>query len=148
MNKINTILAVLFGLASCLGSLSALADDAKVIGIEEIVVTGTKREVSSQDVPIAVTAISGEAVQQQFRNDILAITEMSPGVSMGPQAGFRAIAGGIRGTGQNSILVTQDSSVVMLVDEFATSRVQAQFVELFDLERIEIYRGRGGAARH
>jgi iron complex outermembrane receptor protein len=144
MNKINTILAVLFGLASCLGSLSAFADDAKVIGIEEIVVTGTKREVSSQDVPIAVTAISGEAVQQQFRNDILAITEMSPGVSMGPQAGFRAIAGGIRGTGQNSILVTQDSSVVMLVDEFATSRVQAQFVELFDLERIEIYRGPQG----
>ena len=77
MNKIKLILAVLFGLTPYLGSLSAFADDAKVIGIEEIVVTGTKREVSSQDVPIAVTAISGEAVQQQFRNDILAITKQA-----------------------------------------------------------------------
>ena len=49
---------------------------------------------------------------------------------MGPQAGFRAIAADKR-HGPESILVTQDSSVVIQVA--ATSRVQAQFVELFDL---------------
>ena len=123
---------------------SAVAQSGDRAGIEEIIVTGTKREVSAQDVPIAVTAISEEMLRNQQRNDILAIGEMSPGVALGQVAGFRAIAGGIRGTGQNSILVTQDSSVVLLVDEFALSNVQSQFVELFDIERVEVYRGPQG----
>jgi iron complex outermembrane receptor protein len=113
-------------------------------GIEEIIVTGTKREQVSQDVPISITAISEAMIDSSFRTDVLALGEMTPGVALGQVAGFRAIAGGVRGTGQNSILVTQDSSVVLLVDEFALSNVQAQFVELFDVERVEIYRGPQG----
>jgi iron complex outermembrane receptor protein len=113
-------------------------------GIEEIIVTGTKRSQVSQDVPIAITAISEAMIDSSFRTDVLQLGEMTPGVALGQVAGFRAIAGGVRGTGQNSILVTQDSSVVLLVDEFALSNVQAQFVELFDVERVEIYRGPQG----
>jgi len=112
--------------------------------IEEIIVTGTKRDADAQDVPIALTAISEAQLKNQFRTDILALTEMAPSVVLGQMAGFRAISGGIRGTGQNSILVTQDASVVLLVDEFGMSNVQAQFVELFDVDRIEIYRGPQG----
>lgn len=128
------------------GTASGQAETRQVraSGIDEIVVTGTMRDQSAQDVPIAVTAISGEQLQQTFRNDILAVAEITPGVSMGQQSGFRAIAGGIRGTGQNSILVTQDSSVVVLVDDFALSNVQAQFVEMFDVEQVEVYRGPQG----
>ncbi len=114
------------------------------LAIDEIVVTGTMRDQAAQDVPIAVTALSEEQLQRTFRNDILAVAELSPGVSMGQLPGFRAIGGGIRGTGQNSILVTQDSSVVVLVDDFGLSNVQAQFVELFDVEQVEIYRGPQG----
>ncbi len=123
-------------------SYAAEDDDSAVI--EEIIVTGTKREQAAQDVPIALTAISDEQLKRQFRTDILALGEMSPGVALGQVAGFRAVAGGIRGTGQNSILVTQDSSVVLLVDEMGLNNVQAQFVELFDIDRIEIYRGPQG----
>ena len=112
--------------------------------IEEVLVTGTKREATVQDVPIAVTAITGEQLQKTFRTDILALNDMAPGVSLAQVAGFRAVAGGIRGTGQNSILVTQDSSVVVLIDDFALSNVQSQFVEMFDIERVEIYRGPQG----
>lgn len=123
---------------------TALAEQDDSGVIEEIIVTGTKREQAAQDVPIALTAISEEQLKKQFRSDILALGELSPGVALGQVAGFRAIAGGIRGTGQNSILVTQDSSVVLLVDEFGLSNVQAQFVELFDVDRIEVYRGPQG----
>ncbi|MFK7914690.1 MAG: TonB-dependent receptor [Pseudomonadales bacterium] len=133
--------------SSALGLLSAASYGAEqdTSGvIDEIIVTGTKREQSSQDVPIALTAISDEALKKQFRTDILAVGELSPGVALGQVAGFRAIAGGIRGTGQNSILVTQDSSVVLLVDEFGLNNVQAQFVELFDVDRVEVYRGPQG----
>jgi len=112
--------------------------------IEEIIVTGTKREAAVQDVPISISAISEDMLNQQFRNDILAVGELTPGVTLGVAPGFRAVAGGIRGTGQNSILVTQDSSVVLLLDEFPLTNVQAQFVELFDVERVEVYRGPQG----
>ncbi len=136
-----------FSLSFCLSLLLPAfvqaAEDRSMV-VEEILVTGTKREQAAQDVPIAVTAISEEQIKRQFRTDILALGEMTPGVALGQVAGFRAIAGGVRGTGQNSILVTQDSSVVVLVDEFALSNVQAQFVEMFDVDRVEIYRGPQG----
>ena len=123
---------------------AAAPAEEKREGIEEIIVTGAKRAQAVQDVPIAITAISEDMINNQFRTDVLQLGEMTPGVALGQVAGFRAIAGGVRGTGQNSILVTQDSSVVLLVDEFALSNVQAQFVELFDVERVEIYRGPQG----
>ena len=137
--------AVVAALASMGAPVVAAEQATRATGtIEEIIVTGTKREQSSQDVPISISAISGDQLNKQFRNDILAVGEMTPGVTLGVTPGFRAVAGGIRGTGQNSILVTQDSSVVLLVDDYALTDVQAQFVEMFDVDRIEVYRGPQG----
>ena len=138
--KILKVLLAL-GLATTMPSLTLAAENST---IEEIIVTGTKRDQSAQDVPIALTAISDEELRNSYRTDIMALTEMAPGVVIGQMAGFRAVTGGIRGTGQNSILVTQDASVVLLVDEMGMSNVQAQFVEMFDVEQIEIYRGPQG----
>jgi len=120
------------------------APAAQKSGLETVTVSGTKREEASQDIPIAITAISENALAQTFRNDILAVSDMSAGVALGQMAGFRAVSGGIRGTGQNSILVTQDASVAILVDEIGLNHVQSQFVELFDVERVEVFRGPQG----
>jgi len=141
-----------FGLAAAIAAVlaaPAVAQQARGaaparVELEEVIVTGTKRAESVQDVPIAITAISDAVMAGTFRNDILAVSDLAPGVTLGQMAGFRAIAGGIRGTGQNSILVTQDASVAILVDEFGLNHVQSQFVETFDVERVEIYRGPQG----
>ncbi len=117
---------------------------ASVGSLESVTVSGTKRDELAQDVPIALSAISSTQLAQTFRTDILAVSDLSPGVQLGQVPGFRAVAGGIRGTGQNGILTTQDSSVVLLLDEFALTSVQSQFVELFDTDRVEIYRGPQG----
>ena len=144
-------LAVAVGLALSAPSFAqdpapaaAPAPAAQQSGLETVTVSGTKREEASQDIPIAITAISENALAQTFRNDILAVSDMSAGVALGQMAGFRAVSGGIRGTGQNSILVTQDASVAILVDEIGLNHVQSQFVELFDVERVEVYRGPQG----
>ena len=112
--------------------------------LEEMVVTGTKRDVSQQEAPLAVTAITGESLEAKFSTDLRTIGTMAPNVVLTNQTGFNAIAGGIRGTGSISILTTQDASVGISIDDFALNHVQAQFVELFDIDQIEVYRGPQG----
>lgn len=123
-------------------SLPVLAADDRVL--EEIIVTGTKRAVSQQDTPIAISTLTSDQINKTFGNDIRAISDLSPNVNLTLQTGFNALAGGIRGTGSISILTTQDPSVGILIDEFALNHVQSQFVELFDLAQVEIYRGPQG----
>jgi iron complex outermembrane receptor protein len=138
---------------SLAGSGIALAQDSsdqessavEKLAIEEILVTGTKRDnVMQQDLGIAVTTITAQAIERTFRNDITAVTAMAPNVNITMQNGFNAVAGGIRGTGFISILVTKDPSVGVTVDEFAFNHVQAQFIEMFDIEQVEVFRGPQG----
>ena len=112
--------------------------------LEEIIVTGTKRAISQQDTPISISTLSAAQIDQTFGNDIRAVSDLAPNVNLTVQTGFNAVAGGIRGTGSLSILTTQDPSVGILIDEFALGHVQSQFVELYDLEQVEIYRGPQG----
>ena len=114
------------------------------LDIEEIIVTGTKRDISLQDAAIAVSAITEQTFNNQFANDPRALASIVPNVTLTLQPAFNAVAGGIRGTGSISILVTEDPSVAFLVDDFGINHVQAQFIEMFDIEQIEVYRGPQG----
>jgi iron complex outermembrane receptor protein len=120
------------------------AESSRWEGIETVIVTGTMRHTDSQAVPISISTISEQQIANTFRTDLISVGDLAPNVVLAQVAGFRSIAGGIRGTGHGSILVTQDSSVVVQVDEFGLSRVQAQFVPVFDVERVEIFRGPQG----
>ena len=138
-------LTVLLAAAVMLATPWAAAVEADDYGaLEEIIVTGTKRDTSQQDTPIAISTITANDIARTFGNDIRAVGDLSPNVNLTLQTGFNALAGGIRGTGTISILTTQDPSVGILIDEFALNHVQTQFVELFDLEQVEIYRGPQG----
>lgn len=123
---------------------AAPAADSATAGLEEVVVTGTKREVASQDVPISITAISAQDLQSVHINDIKAFATLAPGLVLTNPAGFNAAGGGMRGTGTNIILVTQDAPVSFLVDDFVLSQVTSQFVTLFDTQQVEVYRGPQG----
>src|SRR4026207_302381 len=114
--------------------------DASSGGLEEIVVTGTNRDEAAQDVPIAISAISETALQSAHVNDVRALQNLAPGLVLSNPAGFNATGGGMRGTGTNIILVTQDAPVSFLMDEFALSHVTSQFVSLFDTQQVEVYR--------
>ena len=118
--------------------------NGKDLALEEIVVTGTKRSEAQQDLSVAVTTVTSKKLESSFQNDVTALAQMAPNVTLTPQVGFNAIGGGMRGTGFISILVTKDPSVGITVDEFAFNHVQSQFVEMFDIEQVEIYRGPQG----
>jgi iron complex outermembrane receptor protein len=126
------------------GAYAQDTEGKKRLVLEEVVVTGTMRAVAQQDLSVAVTTVTSEQLEYTFQNDVTALTQLAPNVNLTPQTGFNAIAGGMRGTGFNSILVTKDSSVGISVDGFSYNHVQSQFVEMFDLEQVEIYRGPQG----
>ena len=137
-------LILTMGITSSINAQDADSVSDGRLGIEEIIVTGTKRDISQQDVPIAVSTITEQQLDNTFRNDVFALGQLAPNVTLTPQNGFNAIAGGMRGTGFISILVTKDPSVGVVVDDFAFNHVQSQAIEMFDMEQVEIYRGPQG----
>jgi iron complex outermembrane receptor protein len=114
------------------------------LDLEEIVVTGTKREIGQQDLGMSVSTITDQQIRNSFSTDVTSLTQLAPNVNILQQNGFNAVGGGIRGTGFISILVTKDPSVGVTVDDFAFNHVQSQFVELFDVQQIEVFRGPAG----
>lgn len=134
-------------LASAISALllsSAGYVSAADLSIEEVVIMGTKRATSQQDLGVAVTTLTAKQIENTFTANVTALTELAPNVTLTKQTGFNAVAGGIRGTGNISILVTTDPSVGLTVDDFAINHIQSQFVELFDVEQIEVFRGPQG----
>ena len=146
MKASNFILAgalFVFGLVSLPSIVYSQSSEGR-LDIEEIVVTGTKRDIGQQDAAIAVSAITEQAFRNTFSNEVTNLGSLVPNLTLTTQPGFNAVSGGIRGTGSVSILVTEDPSVAFLVDDFGLNHVQSQFVEMFDIEQIEVYRGPQG----
>ena len=140
------LLALPAAVATLCASMGTMAQDQtqSSAALEEIIVTGTKRNIGQQDLPIAVSTITAAQLNKTFQNSVTELAQFAPNVTLTPQNGFNAIAGGMRGTGFISILVTKDPSVGISVDDFAFNHVQSQFVEVFDIEQVEIFRGPQG----
>ncbi|WP_184199173.1 TonB-dependent receptor [Polymorphobacter multimanifer] len=112
-------------------------------GIEEIVVTAQRTAQSLQDVPIAVSAFSAEALQRQQINNPLDIQLTLPNITF-TKGNFTGSSFTIRGIGDLCVGVTCDSATAIHVEGmplFGTRLFEAEF---FDLERVEVLRGPQG----
>jgi len=143
-NKLFIAFAVIMSSSLSINSFAQEESASNRLSIEEIIVTGTKREIGQQDAAIAVSALTEQQINNTFANDPTALSALVPNLTLSTQTGFNAVSGGIRGTGKISILLTDDPSVQFLVDEFGINHVQSQWVELFDIEQVEVYRGPQG----
>ena len=121
----------------------AVAAETESRPIEEVIVTAERRAESLQSVPIAVTAFTGDELDQQGIVDIKGITERTPGFTMGVfnpgQPQFY-----IRGIGSNEDGAGGDQSVIVFIDEVYIGRSAGSDFDLFDLERVEVLRGPQG----
>ncbi|MCC7268720.1 MAG: TonB-dependent receptor [Caulobacteraceae bacterium] len=108
--------------------------------IEELVVTAEKREQSLQDVPVAITAFSGEQRDKVGINTIQDLTNFTPGFTY-QSANDRA---SMRGIGRLTNVHAVDGAVSIYIDGlFTTSTVLAGNPPI-DVERVEILRGPQG----
>jgi outer membrane receptor protein involved in Fe transport len=113
-------------------------------GAPDIVVTAQGRRQVLQDVPLAVSAVSGETLQNSGATDIRQLNQLAPSLlvsSTGTEANASPRIRGIGTVGDNPGL---ESSVAVFIDGVYRSRAGAGLNELGEIERIEVLRGPQG----
>ncbi|WP_133366590.1 TonB-dependent receptor [Qipengyuania sediminis] len=111
----------------------------------EIVVTARRREERLVDVPIAVTAISGEELARRGALDITDVSQSVPNVTLEASRGTNStLTAFIRGIGQQDPVAGFEQGVGIYVDDVYLNRPQAALLDIYDVERIEVLRGPQG----
>lgn len=108
----------------------------------EIIVTARKREESLQDIPVAVAAISGEALEEVGITRLDQVTALVPNLRMQSSGTGASVATVyIRGIGYNGTEKLDAPSVGVFIDDFYWGMGHGQLVDTFDVERLEVLRG-------
>jgi iron complex outermembrane receptor protein len=113
--------------------------------LEEVVVTARKREESLQETPVAVTAFSGEKLEELGLNKISDLTKVVPNVDM--YSGNGTTGSGnvyIRGIGARNTGVNFDSGVGIYVDGVYVSRADGAVLDNVDVQNVQVLRGPQG----
>ncbi|MFU8813818.1 MAG: TonB-dependent receptor plug domain-containing protein [Pseudomonadales bacterium] len=114
-------------------------------GIEEVVVTATKRAESIQEVPIAVTAFSGLQLERGGVQDLRDLSTLSASFNMNSsQTESQGSVFRVRGVGTTGNNIGLESAVGVFLDGVHLSRPGIALGDLVDVEAIEILRGPQG----
>ena len=120
-------------------------DAADAAGTGDIVVTARRREESLIDVPISVTAISGDALQASGAIDITTLQDKTPNLTLQIARGSNStLIAFMRGVGQQDPLWGFEPGVGLYIDDVYVARPQGAVLDIFDVERVEVLRGPQG----
>lgn len=123
--------------------LSEDASQADDDGI--IVVTARRRTERITDVPIAVTALSGEELSRGGTLELTEIADEVPNLTLEVSRGTNTtLTAFIRGVGQQDPVAGFEAGVGLYVDDVYLNRPQAAVLDVYDVERIEVLRGPQG----
>jgi iron complex outermembrane receptor protein len=147
-SNLHTSITKALALSACLTiGLTANAQEAEnedSKGFEKITVTAQKRVESLNEVPVAVSVLREDQINSAFSANIEGLQALVPSVSFRKGNTTRNSAITIRGVGTISFSVAAEPSVSTVVDGVVLGRSGQAFVDLYDLERIEVLRGPQG----
>jgi iron complex outermembrane recepter protein len=124
----------------------AWSADAEGTEIGEIVVTATRQATNLQDTPIAITAVTAEALEER------GITGVGELTSLVPNAQFRrtqgafgpGVSASIRGVGQADTSLAVEPAVAFYLDDVYYPLLLGSNFDLLDIDHIEVLRGPQG----
>lgn len=126
----------------------AAQNTAATGGLQEVVVTATKRTQNVQNIPITVQAFSTAQLQENNLTNLTTLTALTPGADFeggAPFSGDRSVlSASIRGIGQNDFAFNLNPSVGVYVDGVFLARTIGANVDLLDVDRVEILKGAQG----
>jgi len=113
--------------------------------IEEVIVTARKREENLQTVPLAVTAVSGQDLQQHQITDVYGLQRLTPSLQTEAQHSYVGQPSfAIRGIGTNVVGLNTESSVGVVVDDIPLLRISLGNIQFFDIDNAQVLRGPQG----
>src|ERR1700736_6105942 len=116
--------------------------------LAEIVVTAEKRSENVQRVPIAITAFTGQDLEQRGVVDIHSLSNMTANVNLDAGSPFSGtssvLAASIRGIGQDDFALNLDPGVGVYIEGVYLARTVGANQNLLDVERVEILKGPQG----
>lgn len=129
-----------FAVAAHAQSAEAPADEG-ASGLADIVVTARKREETLQDVPVAVSAVSGDDLRRNLASDLTKMAELAPQVSISQGGSGTGAVITVRGISSASNDAGLDQSVAIELDNMPLSRGQIISASLFDIQQVQILQG-------
>jgi iron complex outermembrane receptor protein len=115
------------------------------VGIGEIVVTAQKRAENIQDVPIAISAVSGQFLESRGITSIDGLGAIAPNVKIERAPSNKTISQiSIRGSVTINPAITWEPAVGLYLDGVYIAKAQGSIFDVADLERVEVLRGPQG----
>ncbi len=112
---------------------------------DTIYVTAQFREQRLQDTPIAITAFSGDDIENQALPDISGVSAQAPNVNITQtSSAYGGAAIYIRGVGQYDSNFALEPGVGVYIDDVYHGTLVGSLFDLLDLQRVEILRGPQG----
>ena len=144
-NRVVLILAAATtGLLSTYPAFAQESEDLSDVVFEEVVVTAQKREQNIMEVPVAVSAVTGQQIEQAGIKDVFDLQQNVPNLIIGRSQTATTTNFAIRGIGSTSNNFGVESSVGLYVDGVYRSRQSSMINELIDIETVEVLRGPQG----
>ena len=112
--------------------------------VEEIVVTAQKRSENLQEVPIAVTALTAEALQNKRVANLIGLSGLAPALQIKTDDNAANPRIFIRGVGVNDFNPSTASAVGIYIDGVYVASPLAQLASFYDLQQVEVLRGPQG----
>jgi iron complex outermembrane receptor protein len=141
--------ALLAGAAWSALSTFAMAQEAPQDGVsslDDVVVSARRRDELLKDVPISVSALGEERLEQTGASDITALQQQTPNATVQVARGSNStLISFIRGVGQQDPLWGFEPGVGLYVDDVYVARPQGAVLDIYDVQRIEVLRGPQGS---
>ena len=119
------------------------ASDAESRTLEEVIITAQKREQTLQEVPVTVSAFSGDYIQDNGVTDIRDIAGLTPNLSIKSRGETESTVF-MRGIGSLAPGIGADPAVGIFIDGMTASRGTNATAAFFDIERVEVVKGPQG----
>ena len=130
--------------ALAVSAQNAPAPSVTTGGLEEIIVTAQKRAQYSQDVGIALSAVTGDDLASLGAASATDITKAMPAVVLTQPNGPSSFSLSIRGVTQNDFADHQESPAAIYVDDVYVSQMAGLAFSMYDVDRVEVLRGPQG----
>ena len=126
-------------------SIIVHAQDAGALMLEEVVVSATRRQENLQDVPVAVSAITGEALRENGIFQTNDLNNAAPNLQVASPYGEQQPNFSLRGVGVGTEFNANSASPVgVYVDEVYQTFRASHGQQLYDLNQVEVVRGPQG----